>query len=242
MNRTDRLYAIHEALRRAGATGVTAARLAEDFEMSVRTIKRDVSALQQAGTPIWSQQGPGGGYRLDASASMPPVAFTPSQAVAAAVALAILPGGSPFAIDAKSAASKLLDTLGPSARARTESLADQVWVLHDQPEQATPPLVLRAVERSLTERVAVAITYRTASGTTTKRVVEPIIVAWGYRRWYLVAHCRLRDDIRWFRLDRVDQAHCTRQSYTPRPASDIGEPPDGALPVTPWAHEIVPSK
>ncbi len=233
MNRTDRLYAIHEALRRAGVSGVTAGRLAVDLEVSVRTIKRDVSALQQAGTPIWSQHGPGGGYRLDASATLPPVAFSPSQAVATAVALAALPPGSPFGVDARAAASKVLDTLGPSARPRAEALAEQVWVLHDQPEQATPPVILRAVERSLVERVAVAITYRAAGVGTTNRVVEPIIVAWGNRRWYLIAHCRLRNDIRWFRLDRIDQAHCTREAYRPRPVADIGEPPDGATPVVP---------
>lgn len=78
MNRTERLYALHEALRRAGTGGCTAARLAEDLEISVRTVKRDVSALQQSGVPVWAQHGPGGGYRLDPSATLPPVAFSPA--------------------------------------------------------------------------------------------------------------------------------------------------------------------
>lgn len=230
MNRTDRLHAIHEALRRAGAGGATAGRLAGDLEVSVRTIKRDISALQQAGS-LMSQPGPGGGYVLDASATLPAVAFTPSQAVAAAVALAVLPPGSPFGVDAKAAAGKVLDTLGPAARARARALADQVWVLHDAPERPTPPAVLRVVEQSLAERVAVAITYRVPGHDATRRVVEPIILAWGNRRWYLVAHCRLRDDVRWFRLDRIEQAHRTNDAYAPRPVGDIGQPPDGATPI-----------
>jgi predicted DNA-binding transcriptional regulator YafY len=230
VNRTDRLHAIHEALRRAGTAGVTGGRLADDLEVSLRTIRRDVDALQQAGAPIWSQPGPGGGYVLDSSATLPPVAFTPSQAVAASVALAVLPPGSPFAVDARAAAGKVLDTLGPSARERARSIADQVWVLDRRPEHPTPPAVARAVEQSLAERVALAITYRAPDRDPTRRVVEPVVLAWSDRRWHLVAHCRLRDDIRWFRLDRIEQAHRTNEAYTPRPVSDLGPPPDGAPP------------
>ena len=54
MNRTDRLHALSEELRRAGQHGRTAARLAGWLEVSTRTIKRDVAALQQAGLPVWS--------------------------------------------------------------------------------------------------------------------------------------------------------------------------------------------
>lgn len=232
MNRTERLHAIHEALRRAGADGRTAARLAEDLEISVRTVKRDVSALQQSGVPIWAQHGPGGGYRLDASATLPPVAFSPSQAVAAAVALAVLPPGSPFGVDARSAADKLLDTLTPAARKRAEALAGRVWVLHREQEAPVAPSTLRQVERSLAELLVLALVYVAPEGEETTREVEPIIVAWAHRRWYLVAYCTLRDDIRWFRLDRVRSAHCTGRTYEARSVDDIGEPPVGAAPVS----------
>src|SRR5690606_8617698 len=57
VNRTDRLFAIREELRGAGPAGRTAERLAEVFEVSVRTIKRDVAALQQAGFPVWARPG-----------------------------------------------------------------------------------------------------------------------------------------------------------------------------------------
>jgi len=73
VNRTDRLHALSEELRRAGQHGRTAARLAGWLEVSTRTIKRDVAALQQAGLPVWSQAGPGGGYVLDEAATLPPV-------------------------------------------------------------------------------------------------------------------------------------------------------------------------
>lgn len=60
MNRTDRLYALTEELRRVAPRARTARQLADRFEVSVRTIERDLSALQQSGVPIWASTGPSG--------------------------------------------------------------------------------------------------------------------------------------------------------------------------------------
>src|SRR3954470_7636959 len=87
MNRIDRLYALVEELRAAGSRGRTARRLADHFEVSVRTIERDLSALGQAGVPLATKQGRAGGYALDRSMSLPPLNFTPGEAAAVAVAL-----------------------------------------------------------------------------------------------------------------------------------------------------------
>src|SRR6187399_1065395 len=87
MNRIDRLYALVEELRAAGPRGRTARQLAERFELSVRTIERDLSALGQAGVPLATKQGRTGGYTLDRSMSLPPLNFTPREAAAVAVAL-----------------------------------------------------------------------------------------------------------------------------------------------------------
>ena len=87
MNRVDRLYALVEELRAAGPRGRTARQLAERFELSVRTIERDLSALAQAGVPLATKQGRAGGYTVDRSMSLPPLNFTPREAAAIAVAL-----------------------------------------------------------------------------------------------------------------------------------------------------------
>ncbi len=245
VNRTDRLFAIREELRRAGRAGTTGARLARLFEVSERTIKRDVSALQQAGAPIWAQSGPGGGYVLDASASLPPVNFTPTQAVALAVALATLPAGSPFAVDAAAARGKLWDTLSDRDRHRAERLSARVWTRPSAPRRpegevpdgvapaaAVPsPGVLRAVEQALGDERALALAYAGRDGAVTQRTVEPILLAHTGGRWYLVAWCRLRTAIRWFRLDRIADAHLTGERYVPRDIAAVGEPPAGSAPV-----------
>ncbi|WP_144681529.1 YafY family protein [Cellulosimicrobium sp. TH-20] len=286
MNRTERLYALAEGLRRAGRTGTTGPRLAAALEVSERTIKRDVAALQQAGLTIWAQAGPGGGYVLDPSASLPPVNFTPGQAVAVAVALATLPPGSPFAVDALAARGKVWDALGAGDRARAEALAARVWVRHAVPDpdlpdavppesppdvvppaagppavpaDAVPPAavhpgephgdttapgrgdvvgrarthlgVLRAVEQSIAGGRVLAIRYRDGRGATSTRRVEPVLLAHTDGRWYLVAWCRTREAIRWFRLSRVERADLTAEAYDPRPVADVGEPPPGSAAV-----------
>lgn len=236
MNRTDRLHAISEALRRAGPDGTTGRRLARALEVSERTIKRDVSALQQAGAPIWAQAGPGGGYVLNAAATLPPVNFTPAQAVAVAVALAALPPGSPFAVDGAAGLGKVRDAMGSADRARADELAARVWTRPPAAPAAVvvggpAPGVLRAVEQALSRSRVLAVAHRAGDGTVTHRRVEPILLAHTEGRWYLVAWCRLREAVRWFRLERIEQASLTPEAYEPRPVADVGTPPVGAEPV-----------
>ena len=244
MNRTERLYAVTEELRRVGAAGTTGARLAALLEVSERTIKRDISALQQAGAAIWAQAGPGGGYVLDGSASLPPVNFSPAQAVAVAVALATMPAGSPFGVDGAAARGKLFDALGPGDRRRAEALAGRVWLDvasgdgptaepdgSTGPEATAEPGVLRAVEQALSRSCVLSLRYRAGSGEVTRRRVEPIVLAFARRRWYLVAWCRSREAVRWFRLARIERADLTSETCTPRPVAQVGTPPRDAAPV-----------
>src|SRR4051795_10889395 len=138
VNRTDRLHALTEELRRTGPRGRTAGWLAGWLEVSARTVKRDVSALQQAGGAIWATAGPGGGDGLGAGAPLPPVNLTPAQAVAVAVALAGAPDA-PFAVDGRAALQKVLDVMGPAARVEAEWLAGRVWVRGSSPGRPDPP-------------------------------------------------------------------------------------------------------
>ncbi|WP_182112440.1 MULTISPECIES: YafY family protein [unclassified Actinotalea] len=237
MNRTERLYAVAEELRRAGPAGTSGPRLACLLEVSERTVKRDVSALQQAGLPIWAQAGPGGGYVLDSVASLPPVNFTPAQAVAVAVALAALPPGSPFSADGAAARGKVFDALGPGDRERAGELAGRIWLDGRVPgtgadEPVAAPAVLRAVEESLGRHLVLAIRYRSATGAVTRRHVEPILLAHARGRWNVIAWDPDRDAVRWFRLSRIERADVTREPYEPRAVDVVGEPPPGAAPAS----------
>jgi predicted DNA-binding transcriptional regulator YafY len=226
MNRTDRLYAIIEELRRAGPRGRTSARLADRFEVSARTVKRDLLALQDAGAPIAAQVGRGGGYVLDPVATLPPLNVTESQAVAIAVALASMPTG-PFVLDGQAALEKILDVMGPGGRAKVDELAGRIWVRPDGVRRAA---VVRAVEESLRERVVVELDYTDRTGAQTfKRRVEPHLIAFTGGHWYLLAWCLTRHAPRWFRWDRINNATVTRTPVQERDIHDtFGVPPPGA--------------
>jgi predicted DNA-binding transcriptional regulator YafY len=223
VNRTDRLHALTEELRRAGPRGRTAQRLAAWLEVSTRTVKRDVDALQQAGVPVWASAGPGGGYVLDAAATLPPVTLTPAQAVAVAVALAGATDA-PFAVDGRAALEKVLDVLGPQARAEAERLGGRVWVRsrEGRPDPAS------VVEQALARRRVVALAYRDREGTASRRRVEPHLLARTGDRWYLVGWCRERDAPRWFRWDRIESAALTTEPAPERDPALYGTPPPDA--------------
>src|SRR5437879_2014081 len=127
MNRTDRLYALVEELRLADAKGRTCSFLADRFEVTARTIKRDISALQQAGLPVVGQPGPIGGYRLLASSStLPPVSFTPGEAAAIAVALNTQ-ANLPYATEGAAALTKILGAMSAESRQLAHQLMQRVW-------------------------------------------------------------------------------------------------------------------
>src|ERR1700682_4260719 len=96
MNRTDRLYALVEELRSRAPRMMRASELAARFEVTTRTIERDLLALQEAGVPIWAQPGPGGGYGLNVDTTLPPLNLTPAGAPATATPRAA-PPPMPFA-------------------------------------------------------------------------------------------------------------------------------------------------
>ena len=119
MNRSDRLYAIAEALRAAGDDGRTGEWLAERFEVTTRTIKRDITALQEAGRPILGIGGRGGGYWMDPAATLPPIAFTSGEAIAIATLMSVQPDA-PYAVEARRALAKVLGAMVPGGGARCD--------------------------------------------------------------------------------------------------------------------------
>lgn len=227
MKRTERLHALSEMLRRSGTRGCSAQRLANEFAVSVRTIKRDLAALDDSGVPVWSRPGPGGGYGLAAGASMPPVNLSPAQAVALMAAVSAAPDA-PYADLAAAGVRKIVDVLDPRTRERADELADRVWVT--APPSA-PRAVRSALEQALAEQRVARIRYTASDGATTTRDVEPVIFASTNGQWYLVGWCHLRDAMRWFTMSRIERATVTTTLCSGHTVDEVGEPPPRAIPV-----------
>ncbi len=227
MKRAERLHALSETLRRSGTRGCSAERLAEEFGVSVRTVKRDLAALDNSGVPVWSRPGPGGGYGLAAGASLPPVSLSPAQAVALLAAVSAAPDA-PYADLAAAGIHKILDVLDPRTRARADELAGRVWVTAPPPASRA---VRSALEEAMSEQRVVRIRYTSKDGTTTSRDVEPVLFASTNGQWYLVGWCRLRDAMRWFSVSRIERASVTGTACSGHTVAEVGEPPASARPV-----------
>ena len=220
MNRIDRLYALVEELRAAGPRGRTARQLARHFELSVRTIERDLSALGQAGVPIATRTGRSGGYMLDRSMSLPPLNFTPREAAAVAVALSrsehVL-----FARDARSALQKIVAAMPERALEEARSTAAKVRLLV-RPTPDPDAEIAETIWRAVRDNRALRITYTDVGAVETDRVVEPQHVVVGPNGSYLTAWCHLRQDDRVFRMDRITRAEPA--ASLPRPERIAPEP------------------
>ncbi|MFI7579369.1 WYL domain-containing protein [Kocuria kalidii] len=227
MKRAERLHALSEMLRRNGSRGCSAERLAREFGVSVRTVKRDLAALENSGAPVWSRPGPGGGYGLAVGASLPPVSLSPAQAVALMAAVSAAPDA-PYADLAAAGIQKILDVLDPRTRARADELAGRVWV---NALSSSSRAIRSALEEAMAEQRVIRIRYTSGNGTTTTRDVEPVLFASTNGQWYLVGWCRLRNAMRWFTVSRIERASVTKTACAGHTVHEVGEPPANAGPV-----------
>jgi predicted DNA-binding transcriptional regulator YafY len=215
VNRTDRLYALVEELRAVAPRPRSARWLADRFEVSARTVERDISALQQSGVPIWAEPGRTGGYCLDRARTLPPVNLTPGEAVAMALALRGLEG-TPFQAVAGTALRKLVASMQAGDAAAARDLADRVLLFYD-PGGPPPGPVPRLVADALHPRRVLRIGYADRAGAATRREIEPLGYVGSPAHWYLMAWCRLRGGLRAFRTDRITSVSVTAEVPPARP-------------------------
>jgi predicted DNA-binding transcriptional regulator YafY len=206
MQRTERLFALAEYLR-GRRTGVTAETLADRFEVTVRTIYRDLDALRAAAMPVAAERGRGGGYALDRSYSLPPVNFTAREA-----ALLIALGR--FAIDMR--LMPFNDTLECAldkgrAALSTSAQRDLLVRLDELAFFGVPALPCKrsvrvAIERAWFEQQPLAITYVDGNSVESKRRIRIRGVHMDRHETRLDALDLEINERRPFRLDRITRA------------------------------------
>lgn len=214
MRRTERLFALAEYLR-ARRTGVTAEALAARFEVTVRTIYRDLDALRVAALPVTADRGPGGGYALDRSYSLPPVNFTAREAAVItllgrfAIDMRLLP----FSGTLESAMDKVRGALSTSAqRELINRLAELSF--HGVPALPSRKEVRVALERAWFEQQALKIVYVDGNFIETTRTIRLVSVAMDRHETRIDAIDTITHERRQFRLDRIVRAevcHAPRQ-------------------------------
>lgn len=199
MRRADRLFQIVQYLR--GGRLTTAKRLAEQLEVSERTVYRDIADLIGSGVPIEGEAGVG--YVMRAGYDLPPLMFTETEitALVAGARLIRAWGGQAMAAAAEEALIKIGAVIPDSARQRADEVpihAFQTGNLNDASRA-----LLDRLEAAATNRTRLVLDYRDAEGQTTRRPVRPLNLWFWGKVWTLIGWCELRNDFRMFRVDRI---------------------------------------
>jgi predicted DNA-binding transcriptional regulator YafY len=214
MNRIDRLSAILIQLQ--GKKIVRAAEIAERFNISLRTVYRDVRALQEAGVPIGAEAGTG--YYLVEGYHLPPVMFSREEAAALLTGEKLMAKLSDHSNrkEFSNAMQKIKAVLRGSEKDFLESLEDNIAVVNRRPPvgEEFPNRFLSDIQYALGKQLILQLDYFALHNETlTKREVEPIGIIFMTGYWHLIAWCRLRHGYRDFRMDRIKNVVVSADSY-----------------------------
>lgn len=203
--RADRLLATLLLLQARGR--VTAAEVADELEVSVRTARRDLESLAMAGIPVYSQPGRGGGWSLVGGARTDLSGLTAAEART----LFLVAGPSSAATpEAKAALRKLVQALPETFRAEAEAAASAIVIDPASWRQDSPPPVpehLHALQHAVVDGRQVRLGYADRTGVETERAVHPLGLVSKRSVWYLVADTA--KGIRTFRVGRVRSVDVT---------------------------------
>ena len=213
MNRIDRLNAILIQLQSKRI--VKAHEIAERFDISLRTVYRDIRALEESGVPIGAEAGVG--YFLQENYQLPPVMFTNQEAAALLFGEKLVAQMSDKQIqsDFCSALFKVKAILRPDEKDHLEKLHDKVVVHNFYASDGNyHQLYLTQIQQALVNKQVLQIKYEARHASEPLlRDVEPIGLCNYSSRWHLFAWCRLRKDYRDFRLDRITDLATTTENF-----------------------------
>ncbi len=212
MKRLHRLTAILVKLQSKKI--VQAAELADKFEVSLRTIYRDMQALTDAGVPIGAEAGTG--YFLVDGYSLPPVMFTEKEANALLTASKIIRTNNDQSLinEYEDAIDKVKAVLKTTQKKKLEILEQRIFTYSRQ--AIHPSNSLSIIQKAITDSRILEIKYTTVTKETSKRLIEPIGVYFTNNTWILIAYCRLRKDYREFRTDRILNLIETQELFSPQ--------------------------
>ena len=193
---------------------LTATELADKFSVSIRTIYRDIRALEQAGVPIVAEDGKG--YTLMEGYRVPPVMFTEAQANALITAeqLVLKNKDTSFIKDYKEAIDKIKAVLKYNVKDKANLLSERLQFRQNNNNEKTSNY-LSDLQFALTNFRLTEIKYTNEAQENTSRTIEPFALYSTQENWLLIAFCQLRKEYRAFRLDRIKQLRILNDTFNP---------------------------
>ena len=209
MRRADRLFQIIQILRTR--QWVTAARIAEELDVSVRTVYRDVQDLSLSGTPILSETGRG--YKLDKAYNLPPITFSEAELESLILGARMVQAWSDkqLAGSATSALQRIQAIVPEQLKSTFDSTDLMVPDLNSFPNTTAK---LPEIRQAIKVKTKIRIEYKRQDATPSTRTLWPLgLFFWG-SVWTLVAWCELRGSHRSFRVDRIEFIESLKQAYS----------------------------
>jgi len=212
MNRIDRLVAI--LLQLQSTRRVKAKDIAEKFSLSLRTVYRDIKALEEAGVPVIGEAGTG--YSLMEGYRLPPVMFNQDEATALLTASKLVESKTDAGITKHytSALDKIRAILRHAEKDHIEEIDEHIAVMNHPAVVYQPQsdLHLPSILKAISSSTVLQINYTSIEkNETTKRKVEPVGIYYMGSHWYLIAWCQMRNDYRNFRTDKIEKLQITEE-------------------------------
>ncbi|MET0319310.1 MAG: YafY family protein [Duganella sp.] len=215
MSRSERLFILLQALRSLPAP-VTAAQLAFETGVSLRSVYRDIDSLRTAGAKIEGERG--FGYSLIEDGTLPPQVFSRIEIEALALGMAEISqlGDPALAAAALAVLGKVAATL-PSVG--QQNLLHAISQVHHFEQQRPRLPDMATIREACWHERALLIEYKDRHGMASTRTLWPLSIVYVERRFVLLAYCCLRQDFRMFRMDRIGTVSLTDASFRPRRAA-----------------------
>ena len=215
MNRIDRLHAILTHLQ--SKKKVTAQEMADRFNISLRTVYRDVKALDESGVPVIGEAG--SGYTIMEGYRLPPVMFTQEEASALLLGAKLAEQFTDGSVKRhfNAALFKIKAVLRGPDKEYVDSLTEHVEILiRNTPDKESPQQFLSQLQQAVVHKYIVHLQYRSnLKEETTRRAVEPIGLLYYGSAWHLIGWCQLRGDYRDFRVSRMLSVTLDERTFEP---------------------------
>lgn len=198
---------------------ISGAELAERLEVDRRTVRRYIAVLEELGIPVTTEQGRYGGYSLVAGFKLPPMMFTDEETLAIALGLlaARQLGLAAYAPAIAGVEAKLERVMPDNLKRRVRAVRDTTRVILPRGEPSLDDHALLTLTSAAEDSQRVAFRYHSPERGLMDRSIDPYGVVFRQGRWYVIGFCHLRQAMRSFRLDRIDQVQACTETFR-RPA------------------------
>ena len=186
----------------------TVSQLSAELDVSDRTVHRYIGMLEEMGIPLYSERGPYGGFSLLRTYKLPPLIFTPEEATVLYMGARLVEDiwGKPFHDAVTGVTAKLDNVLPDDIRQEVARAQRSLVVMTSASRDYSPYHTLMAdLRECMAAGRRVTIRYHSFSRVETERQVDPYALSFRWGNWYLVGYCHLRDELRTFRIDRINQ-------------------------------------